>query len=79
LVVYGDDAKNSALQLLLEELLDADLVRHARISSSVYDGASNLAHVTYENMDTVDFEMNVKSAFGCQWRSKLYGRDHSEL
>ncbi|KAF2819125.1 hypothetical protein CC86DRAFT_472278 [Ophiobolus disseminans] len=77
LVVYGDDSNNSALHDLLAEVLDADLVRDARVSSSVFDGPSYTAAVMYETMDTVDFEMDVRSP-SCQRRSKLYG-DHSEL
>ena len=79
LVVYGDDAKNDALQKLLAESLNADLVREAHVSSSIFDGVTVMAHTTHEHMDTVDFEMNVKSAFGCQWRSNLYGEETSEL
>tara|TARA_R110002003_G_scaffold63_17_gene5938 strand:- start:125 stop:1006 length:882 start_codon:yes stop_codon:yes gene_type:complete len=72
LVVYGDDSENETFHNLLAELLGADLVRDARVSNSVFDGPKVSAYVVHENMDTVDFEMNVKSAFGCQWRSKLY-------
>ncbi|KAF2793034.1 hypothetical protein K505DRAFT_350231 [Melanomma pulvis-pyrius CBS 109.77] len=35
--------------------------------------------VAHEEMDTIDFEARVQSAFGCRWRSKLYLENHNEL
>lgn len=77
MVVYGDDSRNGALHSLLAELLGTGLVRNARVSDSVFDGPKVAAYTVFENMDTVDFEMHVKSAFGCQWRSKLYHGDQT--
>ncbi|KAH9882338.1 hypothetical protein J1614_000574, partial [Plenodomus biglobosus] len=81
LIVYGDDSRNDALHTLLAEMLGKNLVRDARISDSVFDGPKFAANAVFKNMDTVDFEMHVKPAFGCRWRSKLYSGDQitSEL
>jgi hypothetical protein len=78
IIVYGDTAKDDVLNLL-KNILGADLVRDAYISNSVFDGVANVAKSVHVLMDTVDFEMHVQSAFGCQRRSKLYNEDHTEL
>ncbi|KAH7380169.1 hypothetical protein BKA66DRAFT_560326 [Pyrenochaeta sp. MPI-SDFR-AT-0127] len=79
LVVYGDDAKNESLRNLLTKMLNTDLVRDARVSSSIFDGTNFTAHAAHVHMDTVDFEMNVKPAWGCQWRSSFYSDTQNEL
>jgi hypothetical protein len=78
IVVYGNTAKDDVLNLL-KSLLGADLVHDAYIANAVFDGVANVAKSVHVLMDTVDFEMHVQSAFGCQWRSKLYNEDHTEL
>lgn len=77
LYVYGDDAKNNALHHLLATILNADLVRDARVVSSVYDSVFEMAYSAHGVMDTIDFETEVPAAFGCKWRSKLYSGDQN--
>ncbi|RAR16232.1 hypothetical protein DDE83_000358 [Stemphylium lycopersici] len=72
LVVYGDDSKNESLGNLLARMLNADLVRDARVSSSAFDGANLTARSVHEDMDRNHVEMRGLSAWGCQWRSALY-------
>jgi hypothetical protein len=79
LVVYGYHSKSDALHRLLAEALGLELLRNAHVCNSVFDGVGYMARGMHGIMDTVDFEMNVKSAFGCQWRSKLYRNDDGEL
>jgi glycerol kinase len=79
IVVYGDDAKNEAVHRLLATILDANLVRNVRISTSSYDGLAFVAQNAHTHMDTVEFEMRAPSSFGCQWRSRLYKEDQTEL
>ncbi|KAF2872929.1 hypothetical protein BDV95DRAFT_605517 [Massariosphaeria phaeospora] len=73
LVLYGDRAQHAALRPLLASVLNADLVRNAHISRSVFAGTTLMAKSAYESMDTPD--LRVDAAFGCRWRSKLYRPD----
>lgn len=79
LVLYGDDAHNEALRGLLVKMLSAELVRDARVSRSVFDGTNFTARTAYLHMDTADFEMNVKPAWACRWRSRLISGARNEL
>lgn len=79
LVVYGDDAKNQALHHLIATFLNADLIRDAHVSSSVYDGVTIVARSAHVEMDTIDFETRNRPTFSCRWRSRLYRKDQNEL
>jgi hypothetical protein len=79
LFVYGDDANNASLHRLLRTILDEDLVRDARIARSVFDGVAEMARNAHLMMDDVDFEMRAQAAWGCKWRSRLYGKHRDEL
>jgi hypothetical protein len=71
LIVYGDNKKEDVLNLL-KTFMAADLVDDAIVSDSVFDAVTEIAGHVHGVMDTVEFEMRAKSAFGCQWRSALY-------
>jgi hypothetical protein len=77
--VYGDDAKNATLYRLLRTILDEDLVRDARVARSVFDGVAEMAYNAHLTMDDVDLEMREQAAWGCKWRSRLYGKHRDEL
>jgi hypothetical protein len=78
LIVYGDDAENHALRQLLAELLNDKVMRDAHVASSVFDGVDYMAHTVHERIIWMELD-GIEPAFGCQWRSKLYRTDHSEL
>ncbi|KAH8728765.1 hypothetical protein GQ44DRAFT_782581 [Phaeosphaeriaceae sp. PMI808] len=79
LVLYGDDVKNKSLRNLLTKMLNTDLVRNARVSSSIFDGTNFTAYAAHMHMDSIDFEMTAKPAWGCRWRSSLYSGTQDEL
>jgi hypothetical protein len=79
LFLYGDDAKNNDLKLLLASMLDEDLVGNAHVSDSIYASVLYVADSCHVVMDTVDHEMRAEAAFGCKWRSKLYHEERTEL
>jgi hypothetical protein len=79
LFVYGDDAKNDDLKPMLASILDEALVENAQISNSVYAGVLDMAYSCHVFMDSVGLGMHVDAAFGCQWRSKLYHEERTEL
>lgn len=78
-MVYGDDAKSSALRAQLADVLDSGLLQASHISNSIYDAPRILSRNSHTFMDTADFETSNKAAFGCKWRSRLYFDDRTEL
>lgn len=80
LVVYGDDSKSEVLWDLLATIFDADLVRDAHVSSSVFDVVNYAAHGAYEAMYAFScVPKEQPAAPGCRRRSKFYGEDPIEL
>lgn len=78
-MIYGDDANSSALHAQLADILDPDLLRNSKVSKSIHDATHILSRNSHTFMDTADFEMSNKAAFGCKWRSRLYFDDRTEL
>lgn len=79
LFVYGDDAKNESLPYPLTKMLNTELVQNAQISNSIFGGTNYTAYTAHMHMDTIDFEMTARPAWGCQWRSSLHAGTQDEL
>lgn len=77
LVLYGDRCSDKQFSGMLVEILGKDLVEKSYLSNPVFVSADGMALASYEHMDDIDF--NIKPAFGCRWRSRLYDEPRNEL
>ena len=79
-VLYGDDVANSTFLDILRENVGHDVLERAHKFDPVFASAVGMAQLSYERMDA--FYSDEKAAFGCKWRSELYGKkrpSHDDL
>ncbi|KAF6795827.1 hypothetical protein CSOJ01_13362 [Colletotrichum sojae] len=78
-VLHGDAVTDPVFLDTLRAVVGSALVDGAHVLSPVFASAVGAARVSHERMADIDFDQIEQSAFGCRWRSRLYGSNREEL
>ncbi|KAF6832945.1 chlorogenic acid esterase precursor [Colletotrichum plurivorum] len=78
-VLHGDAVTDPAFLDALRAVVGPALMEKAHALSPVFASAVGAARVSHERMADFDFDQFEQAAFGCRWRSRLYGSNRDEL